>query len=39
MGNPTGFMKVARQTSTELPPKERIANFIELHVPLHRDEQ
>ena len=29
MGNPTGFMKVARQTSTELPPKERIANFNE----------
>ena len=39
MGNPTGFMKVARQTSTELPPKERIANFNEFHVPLHRDEQ
>ena len=35
MGNPTGFMKVARQTSTELPPKERIANFNEFHVPLH----
>ena len=32
-------MKVARQTSTELPPKERIANFNEFHVPLHRDEQ
>ena len=39
MGTPTGFMKYSRQTSTELPPKERITNFNEFHVPLHRDEQ
>ena len=24
MGKPTGFMEIARQTSTELPPEERI---------------
>ena len=23
MGKPTGFMEIARQTSTELPPEER----------------
>ncbi len=39
MGNPTGFMQITRQTSTELPPLERIRNFEEFHVPLHRDEQ
>ncbi len=39
MGNPTGFMTISRQTSTELPPAERIQNFKEFHVPLHTDEQ
>ena len=27
MGKPTGFMEIARQTSTELPPEERIQNL------------
>ena len=39
MGKPTGFLEITRQTSTELPPEQRIANFNEFHVPLHRDEQ
>jgi glutamate synthase (NADPH/NADH) small chain len=39
MGKPTGFMEYTRQVSTELPPKKRIQNFNEFHVPLHRDEQ
>ena len=39
MGKPTGFMEIARQTSTELPPVERIQNFNEFHIPLPQDEQ
>lgn len=39
MGKPTGFMEITRRTSTELPPEERIANFNEFHLPLHKDEQ
>ena len=39
MGKPTGFMEIARQTSTELPPCERIQNFDEFHLPLPQDEQ
>ena len=39
MGKPTGFMEIARQTSQELPPEERIRNFHEFHIPLHQDEQ
>ena len=39
MGKPTGFMEYTRQTSTELPPEQRIENFDEFHIPLHRDEQ
>ena len=39
MGKPTGFMEIARQTSQELPPEERIQNFQEFHIPLHQDEQ
>ena len=39
MGKPTGFIEIARQTSLELPPEERIRNFNEFHVPLHTDEQ
>ena len=39
MGNPTGFMEIARQTSKELPPEERIQNFNEFHIPLPQDEQ
>ena len=39
MGKPTGFIEIARQTSLELPPEERIQNFNEFHVPLHTDEQ
>ena len=37
MGKPTGFMEIARQTSTELPPEERIQNFNEFHIPLPQD--
>ena len=39
MGKPTGFMEITRQTSRELEPEERIKNFNEFHIPLHRDEQ
>ena len=39
MGKPTGFMEISRRTSTELPPEERITNFNEFHLPLHKDEQ
>lgn len=39
MGNPSGFIEIKRQTSTELPPEERIQNFNEFHLPLHQDEQ
>lgn len=39
MGKPTGFIEITRQTSTELPPRERVQNFNEFHVPLHQDEQ
>ena len=39
MGKPTGFMEITRRTSTELPPEERITNFNEFHLPLHKDEQ
>lgn len=39
MGKPTGFMEIRRQESRELPPEERIQNFNEFHIPLHRDEQ
>ena len=39
MGKPTGFMQIKRQTSTELPPEERICNFNEFHLPLPSDEQ
>ena len=34
MGKPTGFIEIARQTSLELPPEERIQNFNEFHVPV-----
>ena len=39
MGKPTGFMEIKRQTSTELPPEQRITNFNEFHLPLQQDEQ
>ena len=39
MGKPTGFMEITRQISRELEPEERIKNFNEFHIPLHRDEQ
>ena len=39
MGKPTGFLQIQRQTSTELPPEERICNFNEFHLPLPPDEQ
>ena len=32
MGKPTGFIEIARQTSLELPPEERIQNFNEFHL-------
>ena len=39
MGKPTGFIEIARQTSLELPPEERIQNFNEFHEPLSMEEQ
>ncbi|WP_294516883.1 glutamate synthase subunit beta [uncultured Pseudoflavonifractor sp.] len=39
MGKLTGFLEIKRQTSTELPPEERICNFNEFHIPLPSDEQ
>ena len=39
MGKPTGFLELARRTSTELPPQKRICNFKEFHTPLPQDEQ
>ena len=39
MGKATGFLEYTRQTSTELPPLERIQNFKEFHLPLPWEEQ
>lgn len=39
MGKATGFLEYTRQTSTELPPLERIQNFQEFHLPLPWEEQ
>ena len=34
MGKPTGFLEYERKTSETIPPKERIKNFQEFHIPL-----
>ena len=39
MGKPTGFLEYARETAQALPPKERITNFNEFHIPLSREKQ
>ena len=39
MGKPTGFLEYARETAQALPPKDRIANFNEFHIPLSREKQ
>jgi len=39
MGKPTGFMEYGRKTASCIPPKERINNFNEFHVPLSEEEQ
>ena len=39
MGKPTGFLEYARETAQVLPPKDRIANFNEFHIPLSREKQ
>ena len=36
MGKPTGFLEYERKTSETIPPKERIKNFQEFHIPLSR---
>ena len=33
MGKTTGFMEYERQTGREVPPKERIKNWKEFHLP------
>ncbi len=39
MGKNTGFMEFDRKTTVELPPKERIQNWKEFHIPLQPEEQ
>ncbi len=39
MGKPTGFLEYERKTSETIPPKERIKNFQEFHIPLSEAEQ
>ena len=39
MGSITGFMEIARKTSEEIEPLERIQNFEEFHLWLPREEQ
>lgn len=39
MGKPTGFLEYERQNSETIPPKVRIRNFKEFHVPLSREKQ
>ncbi len=39
MGKTTGFMEYERQTGREVPPKERIKNWKEFHLPLREEEQ
>ena len=39
MGKPTGFLEYERETAQVLPPKVRIKNFNEFHIPLGREKQ
>lgn len=39
MGKPTGFLEYDRVTSQEVPPKTRIKNFNEFHIPLSEEKQ
>jgi glutamate synthase (NADPH/NADH) small chain len=39
MGKPTGFLDYERQNSETIPPKQRIRNFKEFHVPLSLEKQ
>ena len=39
MGKPTGFLDYKRENSYEIPPRERIQNFNEFHVPLSLEKQ
>ena len=39
MGKPTGFLEYERETAQVLPPKVRIRNFNEFHIPLGREKQ
>lgn len=39
MGKPTGFLEYEREVSAEIPPKERIKNFEEFHLPLSLEKQ
>lgn len=39
MGKPTGFLEYEREESVEIPPRERIKNFNEFHIPLPLDKQ
>ena len=39
MGKPTGFLDYKRENSHEIPPRERIQNFNEFHIPLSLEKQ
>lgn len=39
MGQSDGFLKYERMESTEIPPKERVKNFNEFHIPLSEEDQ
>lgn len=39
MGKPTGFLDYERQDSETIPPKKRIQNFKEFHIPLPLEKQ
>lgn len=39
MGKPTGFLDYERQSSETVPPKKRIQNFNEFHIPLSLEKQ
>ena len=39
MGKPTGFMDYDRKTAKAVPPKERLKNFREFHIPLPKEQQ
>lgn len=39
MGKITGFLEYERENGKALPPKERIKNWNEFHIPLSEEEQ